>query len=103
MGSFDHASFRRFNSKIKFNYLDEAGKKMFFDRVLQPLFKTPINSQEISQLLKIRDLTPGDFKVVRQNILLNEERNHSIMEALVFLSEEVAFKRSGMTRHIGFS
>ena len=60
----DAAILRRFTFKLEFNYLDEAGKKLFFER----MFNTPLTDAEAAQLAGIPNLAPGDFRTVRQGL-----------------------------------
>ena len=60
----DPAVVRRFTFKLEFRYLDEAGKRLFFER----MFKAKLTPQEAFRLAGIPDLTPGDFRTVRQGL-----------------------------------
>jgi len=67
----DSASLRRFNFKIEFDYLDNFGKELFFNRLLSDLIKIPLSDKDKNALYKIPRLTPGDFKVVWQKNIFN--------------------------------
>lgn len=62
MENLDQAILRRFTFKLQFDYLDKAGKKLFFER----MFKTQLVDEEERRLAVIPNLTPGDFRTVRQ-------------------------------------
>ena len=62
--SLDPAVLRRFTFKLSFGYLDEAGKRTFFERY----FGDPLTDAEAAELAAIPDLCPGDFRTVRQRL-----------------------------------
>lgn len=62
--SLDPAVLRRFTFKLSFGYLDNAGKRVFFDR----FFGDPLTADEAAELDAIPDLCPGDFRTVRQRL-----------------------------------
>ena len=75
----DPAVMRRFTFKLDFNYLDNAGKKIFFER----MFKTELNEAELAQLNAIPCLAPGDFRTVRQALYYLENDSNALrLEAL---------------------
>ena len=64
MDNLDQAIMRRFTFKLQFDYLDEAGKRLFFKR----MFKAKLTDTEAAQLAEVRNLAPGDFRTVRQSM-----------------------------------
>ena len=60
--SLDPAVLRRFTFKMSFGYLDDAGKRTFFQR----FFGDPLTDDEAAELDAIPNLCPGDFRTVRQ-------------------------------------
>ena len=94
----DQAIMRRFTFKLEFDYLEDEGKKSFFER----MFKTELSDDEYDELKEIQNLTPGDFRTVRQEnfYLADEQSNADWIEAL---REECALKKDGnKTAKIGF-
>lgn len=94
----DPAIMRRFTFKLEFDYLDDAGKKTFFER----FFKSKLTDVEFAALKKLRNLAPGDFRTVRQNrfYLADSQSNMDLIDAL---GEECAMKKDGDLRPcIGF-
>ncbi|MFH1435593.1 MAG: AAA family ATPase [Pseudomonadota bacterium] len=90
----DEASLRRFNHKIAFKYLAPAGNVIFYEKMLQPLLEARIEPALRQSLEAIRNLAPGDFRVVRDRFAFSPpgEATH---EALVrALQEEAAVKAS---------
>jgi transitional endoplasmic reticulum ATPase len=83
----DVAVMRRFNHKIKFDYLTPAGKELLAVKVLG----VNLSDSEKMILSRIPCLTPGDFKVVRQKNFFNKEV--SVSELLVQLEAESSYKR----------
>ena len=64
MDNLDQAIMRRFTFKLQFDYLDEAGKRLFFER----MFKTKLTDADAAKLAEVRNLAPGDFRTVRQSM-----------------------------------
>ena len=76
----DQAIMRRFTFKLQFNYLDDNGKRLFFQR----MFKAPLTEDERQRLDAIPNLAPGDFRTVRQSLFYygGEVTNAQRLEAL---------------------
>ena len=90
---------RRFTFKLEFGYLDDDGKRSFFER----MFKTTLTEDELDELKSLRNLAPGDFRTVRQEqfYLGGEVSNKDRIEAL---KEECAVKKDGeISSPIGFA
>ena len=98
MDNLDAAIMRRFTFKFQFDYLDEKGKRLFFER----MFKTTLTDEEKAELEALCNLAPGDFRTVRQEMfyLGGEQSNHDLIAAL---KEECALKKDGdASSKIGF-
>jgi len=81
----DAASLRRFNHKIEFDYLSAVGNLLFYDLFLGPLVPDPLNPEVLLEVKQIKNLAPGDFKVVRDRYSFHppEDINHGMLiEAL---------------------
>ena len=94
----DPATMRRFTFKLEFGYLDDDGKRLFFER----FFKTKLAEEELAELCQLRNLAPGDFRTVRQEMFyLGAEASNA--DRIAALGEECALKKDG-DRHapIGF-
>lgn len=83
----DVAVMRRFNFKIRFDYLNDEGKILLASKVLD----LNLNDEEKQRLFKIPHLTPGDFKVVRQKNFFNDEVTAE--ELLSQLENEASYRR----------
>ena len=95
----DPATMRRFTFKLEFGYLDDEGKRSFFER----MFKTTLTDEEFAELRQLRNLAPGDFRTVRQEqfYLGDAVTNADRIEAL---KEECAVKKDGdSSAPIGFA
>ena len=89
MQNLDAATLRRFTFKIGFDYLDNNGKKLFFER----MFKTQLTVAERRKLDAIENLAPGDFRTVRQSFYyLNDEVTNT--DRLKALERESEVKKS---------
>ena len=98
----DTASIRRFNIKIEFDYLDYKGKIVFFNRVLVELTGKELEESDVAALEKIDNLTPGDFKIVRQkySFMPREKLTNSLL--ISSLQLEAASKNGVKVSRIGF-
>ena len=95
----DAAIMRRFTFKLEFDYLDDEGKKVFFEK----MFKIALSDEEFDELKEIPNLAPGDFRTVRQEQFYLDEPQTNI-DRIAALKEECALKKDGhSTRKIGFS
>ena len=84
----DPATMRRFTFKLEFGYLDDAGKKSFFER----MFSSKLTDEEASELRLIRNLAPGDFRTVRQEqFYLGDEVTNA--DRIAALREECRLKK----------
>ena len=95
----DAAVMRRFTFKLEFGYLDDAGKKSFFER----MFKTTLADGELVELKALRNLAPGDFRTVRQEqFYLGDAVTN--LDRSAALKEECAVKKDGdHSAAIGFA
>ena len=90
IANLDQAVMRRFTFKLQFDFLDDAGKRLFFER----MFKSPLSEEEVQRLSAIPNLAPGDFRTVRQSLfyyggdVTNEQRLNA-------LERESAAKQGG--------
>jgi len=95
----DPAIMRCFTFKLEFDYLDDAGKKLFFEK----FFKTSLTDAEFAELRAIRNLAPGDFRTVRQeSFYLDEVQTNT--DLIAALREECQLKKDGdKAAKIGFA
>ncbi|MBR3223450.1 MAG: ATP-binding protein [Kiritimatiellae bacterium] len=95
----DPATMRRFTFKLEFGYLDDAGKKSFFER----MFKTTLTDGEFAELRQLGNLAPGDFRTVRQGqFYLGDAVTN--LDRIAALKEECAVKKDGDSHApIGFA
>ncbi|MFC1881804.1 AAA family ATPase [Thermodesulfobacteriota bacterium] len=99
----DEASIRRFSHKICFNYLVPDGNVIFYNKLLADLISSPLNDKIRNQLRQIEDLSPGDFKTVRNRFQFHPQKELSHQILLQALSEESHIKNSHKgKRSIGF-
>lgn len=104
MEGLDSASLRRFNQKIKFNYLKPDGNIIFYQRFLKPLTNSPLDENMKNVLSGIKQLTPGDFQLIRDRYSFYppQEINHQVLvEALSNESNIKQYQKSCGMR-IGF-
>jgi len=97
----DPAVMRRFTFKLEFDYLDEVGKKLFFER----MFQAKLSAEEERKLASVPRLAPGDFRTVRQSFfyLGGNVSNDDRIEALRKESESKQdLKSSCEKKRIGF-
>ncbi len=94
----DSAIMRRFTFKLAFDYLTREGRTYFFERT----FKTVLTAQEADALKALNNLTPGDFRTVRQSLFyLNGSVSN--MDRIEALKAECGHKKDGpKSGFIGF-
>jgi SpoVK/Ycf46/Vps4 family AAA+-type ATPase len=93
----DQAVLRRFTFKVEFGYLDDAGKRVFFER----MFNTTLSSAESARLDSIANLAPGDFRTVRQALFYLGNGVDNAMR-IGELEKEAMIKADAHHGHIGF-
>jgi SpoVK/Ycf46/Vps4 family AAA+-type ATPase len=101
----DPATIRRFTFKLEFNYLTDDGKLMFFRKMLGQLYPDELHEQERRRLSMIPQLTPGDFRTVRQACYyLGNENGINAGELIDALEREYCARKSSKTtgKPIGF-
>ncbi len=96
----DQAIMRRFTFKLEFNFLDAAGKKLFFER----MFHSTLTEEESIRLADIPSLAPGDFRTVRQSLYYygGEVTNAMRLDALERESEAKGISAFRERSKIGF-
>ena len=99
----DHAALRRFRFKIEFRPLTPEGNLHFYDTLITPVIPncTTLNDDERNLISRISNLTPGDFSVVRDQLLFIEPTHLSHGMAIELLIKESGHKKESKQR-IGF-
>ena len=99
MGSLDAAALRRFDMKVKFDYLKpEQTWQLFLDTAAK--LQLEVSEMDCTKLSKLLLLTPGDFaNVVRQSRL---RKMQSAQDLIDRLKAECKVKPEGMKQAIGF-
>ena len=94
----DSAVMRRFTFKVQMSALDDDGKLKFFSRY----FKSNLTAEERRRLLSIPNLTPGDFRTVRERLYFLR-KNRGVDNARRIAALEVESKAKEASRMpIGF-
>ncbi len=105
MDNLDSAVLRRFDFKLKFDYLKPQQAWALLSQIMAtPLKrKSTVSKQHYQQQLAAMDnLTPGDFVAVKRKLtVLGETKNVDLF--MQNLQEELSFKPEGRKRAIGFS
>ena len=95
----DSAVMRRFTFKVQMSALDDKGKVKFFRRY----FKSDLAADERKRLVSIPNLTPGDFRTVRERLyFLGKKIGADNACLLSALEAEVAAKKENRAL-IGFA
>lgn len=100
MDGLDHAALRRFKFKIEFRPLAPEGNLRLYETVLKGLAAGCLSEEESSLLRAVKNLTPGDFAVVKDQFLLLDpaEITHGML--IDALANEVRYKK--VAKGIGF-
>jgi transitional endoplasmic reticulum ATPase len=88
---------------LGFDYLKPEGNVAFYRLLLEPLTSSPVNSNTKKDLKAIQNLTPGDFKIVRDKFIFynKPEIAHTIL--IEALKEEERIKNAHRVKKpIGF-
>jgi transitional endoplasmic reticulum ATPase len=99
----DSASIRRFNHKVEFNYLNTEGNVIFYKKFFSPMVNVRIDEKSLDEIKTISDLSPGDFKTVRDRYLFYPagDLNHKVL--IQALEEEARIKNIHKgNKRIGF-
>lgn len=88
----DPASLRRFNHKTSFDYLTADGNLHFYDLFLKPLRTSKLNPAAVERLKKIKNLAPGDFKIVRNRYSFQPKSDISHQQLIDALEDEARLK-----------
>lgn len=99
MQSFDSASIRRFDIKLKFDFMNTEQVHTMFEALL---INNNLKLDETTEceLKKLRCVTPGDFSVIQRK--LNFNKNKSTKTILEMIKQECEFKTESNHRRIGF-
>jgi len=97
----DDASLRRFGRKVEFGYLNGDGILALYDEMMAPLLSRTIPARQRVELAKLDYLTPGIFRVVRDDLLMGEDCcGHEMVVEL--LKEEAGLMAEREKKVIGF-
>lgn len=99
MDMIDSAAMRRFDIKLKFDYMKPAQVKIMFIE-LAGLFSLTVDDYLLAKIEKVTHITPGDFVAVKRKsrlIAIN-----STEDLLKMLQDECTFKPDALNRRIGF-
>lgn len=99
----DHAAMRRFRFKIEFRPLAPEGNVHFYNRLLSGFAEDnrPLSEDNMRLLKEIRNLTPGDFAVVRDQMVFIKPADLNHRGLIEALANEVRYKK-GIGKGIGF-
>ncbi len=91
----DQAALRRFSFRLHFDYLTDEGKELFYKTYFTPLNMPELTESEKKSLHDIDQMTPSDFRNVRQQFFYLEDSELTNAEIIEALSAEVASRTSG--------
>jgi transitional endoplasmic reticulum ATPase len=92
MTDLDQASIRRFNHKIRFDYLTPEGNRIFYERILRSMIKADLSGEDRRTLQELSRLAPGNFKVVRDRFAFAPGESITHLAMLTALKEEAELK-----------
>jgi len=99
----DQASLRRFDLKIKFDYLKPKQAWILFEQTLEDAGISNIENEKTykEQVKALQGVTPGDFATaIKQNRFTPKKLTAEyLLEALI---REIKFKQYGAFKEIGF-
>jgi SpoVK/Ycf46/Vps4 family AAA+-type ATPase len=99
----DSASMRRFHFKLEFRPLAATQRAGFFLRYFAELMREEPNSAEVEAMLRpLEQLTPGDFRAIRQRLSYLPPKSVAWQDLVRELEAELSCKPSAKMRQIGF-
>ncbi|MBS0617855.1 MAG: AAA family ATPase [Spirochaetes bacterium] len=99
----DAASMRRFHFKLEFRAMHADKRAAFFREYFSELLgEQPLGDDLNRELGRLANLTPGDFRAVRQRFLYRTGETLDWQELVRELKNEGTYKREGARRAIGF-
>ena len=95
MEGLDHASLRRFKFKIEFKPLTVEGNLNFYNSLLKGAAqdRKDLSEEEIAAIKSIKNLTPGDFAVVKDQMSFMEPSAITHKMMIEALANEVRYKK----------
>jgi SpoVK/Ycf46/Vps4 family AAA+-type ATPase len=103
MKDLDDASIRRFNHKMRFDYLLPEGNVVFYEKLLAGLIDSALDQKSKAALKNIPALTPGDFKTIRDrfSFCLQDKLSHEMFLSALADESRIKETRSDKSK-IGF-
>ena len=98
----DSAAIRRFNFKVEFDYIDNAGKLLFYNLLLKDITSKHLEAEEQDSLFSLEYLTPGDYKVVSQKYSFYPKEKVTNKILISALREEARAKNNIQMNRIGY-
>ncbi len=99
----DSAAIRRFNHKIKFDYLTPDGNLVFYKKMLTTLAGSEPDSRSVKTIRSLTRLTPGDFKIVRDRFVFYPQKDVTHTMLIDALKQEASVKQQQTgEKQIGF-
>jgi transitional endoplasmic reticulum ATPase len=103
-GTLDLAVFRRFDFKVRFDYLKQEQVWLLFKAMAADL-KVPTHPSEVgkfkARMARLHHLTPGDYAVMKRKSLMHEKKPTAEL-LLTWLEQEVASKPGLQKGLVGF-
>ena len=92
----DHAAFRRYQFKIEFLPLTPEGNVQFYNSILSPLISNDnvLSEKDLDKIRKKRNLTPGDFAVVKEQYTFINQSKVTHQQLIESLMNETGYKES---------
>ena len=78
---------------MKFEYPTGKGNVIFYKKILSRIISIPLNNEHLKTLEKIKDLSPGDFKTVRDRYFFHPEKQLDHQILIGALQEEAKLKK----------
>ncbi len=99
MDGLDQAALRRFDLKVKFNFLTHEQARELLCRYCEKWALSSPQMEQVSRLIRLQNLTPGDFATVARQ---NRFRPISSSAALIAALEAECAVKEGARAAIGF-
>jgi transitional endoplasmic reticulum ATPase len=100
MSNLDPATLRRFDLKIRFDYLNKAQIKTLFVQLSTKLNLGEVTDEQLAQLAQLQNLSLGDFAIIKRQQRLYPCMSNA--QLLAVLRHESELKSDGQKQKIGF-
>lgn len=80
------------NHKVEFGFPKPDGNGILYEKLIAPLIDKSLDASTTKALKKLSELTPGDFKTVRDRFAFRNKKDVTHKALLMALADEARLK-----------